>query len=195
MTEPLKSRPLPRGIIFTAGGLLIGSTVATILISRPPSRVQRSTSPAGWAASAEVGSTAVTRTALEHFLNHHPLLEEQLRSAPTPDSAELRQRLPAWNAFAASHPDAAGFLARHPDLLVLRALRRMTAPPMSAAEEMSLAEFLGAHPDVERAFALRPDLARAPEFYAGHTEYVRFLDTHAALAARLGHASAARQAR
>jgi len=114
-------------------------------------------------------------------------VEDALRTLPLQDpNVDLRQRLPEWKAYCVAHPDAAVLLAQEPDFLVLRAVGRVAAPPMDATQESVLAVFLDDHPELERTFSLQPDQARAPAFFATHPDYARFLDTHAALAVRLG---------
>lgn len=134
------------------------------------------------AGNGSAGSPAVLRE-FDRFLDHHPLLEDQLR---------LQPQLISTPAFLAKNAELHDFLQTNPTLVsnlriapgyyVNRALLRQANAPLPVNEFAPLRDLFQEQPRVELALKIRPELIRDPRFLAMHPELHDVLTGHPALA-------------
>lgn len=119
----------------------------------------------------------------DRFLDHHPLLEAQMRLDPAligdqvylKKAAELRD-------FLSANPEVVQGLKNQPRYFLYRALLRQARAPLRYSEIAQFREVLDAQPELERALVQNPEAIRDPAFLAGHALLRDFLARHPALA-------------
>lgn len=125
-------------------------------------------SPAQGAASRLTGQPPAVRRAMwefNRFLDHHPLLETQLRLNPVASSdAAYGRRNREYAAFIKANPLVVGELKRHPRYFLYRALLRQSTVPMRYSDIAQLRTVLDSSPDLERALVRNPAAIRDPAF-------------------------------
>jgi hypothetical protein len=115
----------------------------------------------------------------DRFLDHHPLLEDELRLSPA---------LRTDTRFLAANPDLRGFLVTMPELpaalqtypryFLYRALLREALAPLKHSEIARLGDLLDQEPALERSLIRRPAAIRDAPFLAAHASLRDFLQTH-----------------
>jgi hypothetical protein len=99
------------------------------------------------------------------FLDHHPLLETQLRLNPAASSdAAYVRRNREYEAFIKANPLVVWELKRHPRYFLYRALLRQSTVPMRYSDIARLRNVFDANPDLERALVRNPAAIRDPAF-------------------------------
>ena len=120
---------------------------------------------------------------LDRFLDHHPLVEGDLRPDPALlESAPYLERHPALRQFLDANPAVSATLKSEPRHLLHRALRREANVPLKWSEVVQLDAFLNRSPAVERQLTGNPALIRATGFLATRPQLREFLAQNAALA-------------
>jgi hypothetical protein len=120
---------------------------------------------------------------LDRFLDHHPLIEGDLRPDPALlESAAYLEGHPALRQFLDANPEVGAALKSEPRHLLHRALRREANVPLKWSEVVQLDAFLNRSPAVERQLTGNPALIRATGFLATRPQLREFLAQNAALA-------------
>ena len=120
---------------------------------------------------------------LDRFLDHHPLIENDLRPDPALlESAAYLEIHPALRQFLETNPEVSAALKSEPRHLLHRALRREANVPLKWSEVVQLDAFLNRSPAVERQLTSDPALIRAPGFLATRPQLREFLAQNTALA-------------
>ena len=151
----------------------------------------------GWIASARAGEAAesaapaagslpVVQRALrefDRFLDHHPLLENQLRldSQLTASRIFLKDH-PELREFLRCNPHVAEGLKVYPRYFLNRALLRQASAPVSFPELAPFRELFREQPALERELTADPELIRDPAFLKSHAPLRDCLAQHPALA-------------
>ena len=152
---------------------------------------------AGLATSARAGYPAVPtappadsrreiRRALrefDRFLDHHPLLEDQLRRDPSlPASPDFLEKAPELLSFLQANPDVSAGLRLYPRYFLFRALQRQASGPVSFRELGSFKDLFEQQPTLQHELNENPELVRDPQFLESHPALRAFLNQHPALA-------------
>jgi hypothetical protein len=118
----------------------------------------------------------------DRFLDHHPLLETQLRLNPalTWNTAFLGKQTELGD-FLRANPVLVEEVKRHPRYFLYRALIRQAAVPLRYSDVAQLREVFDAQPDLERALVQNPEEIRNPAFLQRHLQLRDFLARHAPL--------------
>lgn len=118
----------------------------------------------------------------DRFLDHHPLLEDDLRLAPTliSDPGYLK-KTPELRAFLGANPQVARGLDVYPRYFLYRALLRQAGTPLGFPEIAQLKDVFEQEPELAQLLAKTPESIRDPVFLAQHARLRAFLDQHAAL--------------
>lgn len=118
----------------------------------------------------------------DRFLDHHPLLEADLRLDPTRsrDSAYL-QKNPDLVEFLAANPDVPVGLKIYPRYFLYRALLRQASEALRYSEVGQLKEVLDQEPALEQALARNPEAIRESVFVQTHPSLRDFLTRHPTL--------------
>jgi len=128
--------------------------------------------------------TVVRRSLREfdRFLDHHPLVEDDLRLDPalTGDNAYLKKH-PELHDFLGANPDVIRGLKHYPRYFLYRALLRQANAPLRYSEIAQLRAVLDEQPALERALTENPEAIRDPAFLHEHPLLRDFLDQHAEL--------------
>ena len=128
--------------------------------------------------------TVVRRSLREfdRFLDHHPLVEDDLRLDPalTGDNIYLKKHLELRD-FLAANPEVIRGLKHYPRYFLYRALLRQANAPLRYSEITQLRAVLDEHAALERALAENPEAIRDPAFLREHPLLRDFLDQHAEL--------------
>ena len=145
----------------------------------------------GWITLARASDTSLTaalpavRRSLrefDRFLDHHPLLEHELRLDPalTGDNAFM-ERHAELRDFLGANPGVVQGLKHYPRYLLYRALLRQASGPLSYSDIALIREVFDAQPDLERALVQNPEAIRDPAFLEEHARLRDFLARHPAL--------------
>jgi hypothetical protein len=118
----------------------------------------------------------------DRFLDHHPLLEDQLRLDPklTSQTVFLVRNL-ELGSFLKAHAGVAQGLSIYPRYYLNRALLRQANAPLSFHDLAPLKAVFQEDPKVERALIANPALIRDPVFLAAHLSLRVCLEQHPAL--------------
>jgi hypothetical protein len=118
----------------------------------------------------------------DRFLDHHPLLEDDLRLNPAliRDSNYLKKN-PELRTFAGANPDVLSGLKIFPRFFLFRAVLREANAPLRYADIAQLKDVLDQQPALERALNQNPELIRDPAFLQAHAPLREFFTQHAAL--------------
>jgi hypothetical protein len=158
---------------FVAAALVV-TTVAGEL--PPVKRVAAAPVPPAPRAAAEQ-SRALRE--LDRFLDHHPLIEDDLRLKPKSTSdPHYLERNPELRDFLAAVPAVAPALRDHPRYFLFRALRREAPAPLKISELASLAELLDRYPPIEHELTRHPEAIHDPAFLKTHPALGDFLLEH-----------------
>lgn len=115
----------------------------------------------------------------DRFLDHHPLLEDELRLRPAlVDDVAYLGRSPELGDFLAANPGVRAGLKLHPRYFLYRALQRQAETPLRFSEIAQLKEVLDAQPALERALNRDAHLIRNPAFLEAHAPLRDFLTDH-----------------
>ena len=120
---------------------------------------------------------------LDRFLDHHPLIEIDLRLDPMLlENAAYLESHPGLRQFLAANPDVSATLKSEPRHLLHRALLREANALLKWSEVIQLDAFLDRNPTVERQLVRDPALILTPDFLAAEPRLRDFLARNAALA-------------
>jgi hypothetical protein len=115
----------------------------------------------------------------DRFLDHHPLLEDELRLNPAlRTDAHFLTANPDLRTFLATMPELPAALHTYPRYFLYRALLREAFAPLKHSEIAHLGELLDKDPALERLLVHRPAAIRDAPFLAAHTSLRDFLQTH-----------------
>jgi hypothetical protein len=145
--------------------------------------------PSTAAKTSALAATETTRKAhqalreLDRFLDHHPLLEDDLRLTPklVTESEFLRSN-PELREFLLGNPAAVSALALEPRHFLRRALMLQASAPIRWTEIAQLDPLFDQQPELERELERRPELIHDPEFLRSHGKLRDFLVQHPPLA-------------
>lgn len=142
-------------------------------------------SPAASVARSQPSSLSGVRRALrefDRFLDHHPLLEDQLRldSHLTADRGFLEGN-PELREFLHANPDVAAGLKIYPRYFLNRALMRQANAPVSFHDLAPFKELFREQPKLEQELLKNPAAIRDPAFLESHPALRGFLVQHPAL--------------
>ncbi len=115
--------------------------------------------------------TAVRRSLREfdRFLDHHPLLEDNLRREPTLTTDRAFQaKNPDLQIFLTANPNVISGLQIYPRYFLNRALLREANAPLTFGELSPLRDLFVQEPGLERALTQNPMLIRDPAFLQSH---------------------------
>ena len=131
-------------------------------------------------------SPAEVRRALrdfDRFLDHHPLLEDQLRLEPALcTDASFLQTNPELSDFLRVNPRVAEGLTIYPRYYLNRALQRQASEPVSFRDLGTLKELFQRDPKLELELNINPELIRDPGYLSTHSALHDFLVQHPPLA-------------
>ncbi len=141
------------------------------------------------ASNFERGDRDVTRGELanmDHFLDSHPEIAEQLRKNPRlVDNKEFVEDHPALQQFLASHPGVREEYKEHPDAFMRQEGRFDQREnfgnrdrDVTRGELSSFHEFLEAHNNISGDLAKNPSLATNQEYLENHSALREYLQTH-----------------
>jgi len=117
--------------------------------------------------------------ALDRFLDHHPLLENDLRLDPQlVGDAGYCAKNPALADFVAGNPGVIPALQMEPRHFLHRALIREAGAPLRHAEVAQLDSFFAAEPAIERQIIDDPARIRDPDYLRLHAPLSDFLAQH-----------------
>lgn len=135
--------------------------------------------------SSPTQTHAVVRQALrelDRFLDHHPLLEDDLRqNRELVSNQDYLKRNPELCDFLKTHPDALVGLKTFPRYFLYRALLRQASGPLRYIEIAQLKDVFDQQPTIERALDEKPELIRDPTFLQSHPNLREFLVDHPVL--------------
>jgi hypothetical protein len=119
---------------------------------------------------------------LDRFLDHHPLLEDDLRLVPARlTDAEYLQAHPELREFLAANPGVVPALASEPRHILHHALMQQASEPLRWSEIMQLDPVLDAAAPLEHELARRPELIHDDAFQRANARLREVLTTHPAL--------------
>jgi len=182
MTRHLLMLPPTRGA-RVKGLLASACLLGAIPIARGAHNAGVETSPAP---SLSDNSRTLVRRALrefDRFLDHHPLMEEQLRQSPqlTADATFL-DKSPELEEFFAANPKVVEGLAVYPRYFLNRALMRQASAPVTFADLAPFKELFQQQPALQVELNRNPELVRDPAFQQSHPALINFFGQHPALA-------------
>lgn len=119
----------------------------------------------------------------DRFLDHHPLLEDELRCTPALATREpFLERQPALQSLLLANPLVKEGLAIYPRYFLNRALLRQASAPLAFADLAPFKEFFVQHPAIAQALTSRPELIRDTAFLTAQPALHDFLVRHPPLA-------------
>jgi len=128
---------------------------------------------------------AVRRALREYdrFLDHHPLLEEQLRlDPPLAASPAFVDQNPELGDFLRANPFVAEGLKIYPRYYLNRALLHQASAPVSFADLTPFKTLFQQQPGLEQLLTKNPELIRDAGFLGSHAALYDFLIQHPPLA-------------
>jgi hypothetical protein len=146
--------------------------------------------PAGSTAPPTTPPLPISRPAVrralrefDRFLDHHPLLEDQLRVNPqlSTNQAFLKEN-PELRDFLRANPKVAEGLKIYPRYFLNRALLRQASAPVSFRELALFRDLFQQQPKLEQELTENPELIRDPVFLESHPALRDFLVQHPVLA-------------
>jgi hypothetical protein len=119
----------------------------------------------------------------DRFLDHHPLLENQLRLNPQLVTADsfLKENLELRD-FLHANPNAIEGLKIYPRYFLHRALIRLASGPLSFRDLAPIDELFLQSPKLEEVLTRKPELIRDPAFLESNAVLRDCLIQHAVLA-------------
>lgn len=119
---------------------------------------------------------------LDRFLDHHPLIEADLRLNPAlvGDANYLRSN-PDLRDFLRGNSGVQSGLQIYPRYFLFRALLRQASAPLRFADIAPLKELLDRQPEIEARLVANPGLIRDAAFLAAHSALQEFLRRNPAL--------------
>jgi len=115
----------------------------------------------------------------DRFLDHHPLLEYELRQDPAlVRDEEYLHKNTDLGEFFAENPQVVPGLQYYPRYFLYHALLQQARAPLRYAEVAQLKDVLDQHPGVEQALRENPELIRDETFVHGHGPLADFLLHH-----------------
>jgi len=115
----------------------------------------------------------------DRFLDHHPLLEDQLRrNAPLLFNAAFLRKNPELHDFLKANPKVADGLKIYPRYFLYRGLLRQANAPLSFKDLGTIKELFQQQPKIELALTDSPELIRDREYLKSHPELHDFLVEH-----------------
>jgi hypothetical protein len=119
----------------------------------------------------------------DRFLDHHPVLEDQLRLDPqlTANRA-FAEKNPALRDFLRANPNVGEALKLYPRYFLYRALLRQASAPVPFKELAAFRELFHQQPRLEQELTENPELVRDPAFLKSHPVLRHCLIQHPALA-------------
>lgn len=165
------------------GGAPITARAAEGATTAPATASATMPAPANESATAAVAAKRSALREYDRFLDHHPLLEDELRLDPslTLNSAFLT-KTPELRGFMRSNPRVADGLALYPRYYLNRALLRQASAPLAYAELSPLWDLFVQDIRLEKELKTNPELIRDPTFLDVRPALHECLTTHAALA-------------
>jgi hypothetical protein len=165
-------------LVLLALSIAEGSISRTEALGGPPSA-----SPAPFASIGPRADFIPLLRELDRFLDHHPLIESDLRVDPSLlENQGYLKKNPALHQFLLTNPELGAALQTVPRHFLHRALRREANVPIKWSEVAQLDAFLDQHPAIEQQLVRRPALILKPDFLAAETQLREFLVQHDALA-------------
>jgi hypothetical protein len=132
------------------------------------------------------GSRREMRRALrefDRFLDHHPLLEDQLRlNPPLTASPSFLNKNPELRDFLLANPNVVEGMNAYPRYYLNRGLLRQANAPLSFKELAPFKDLFQQHPEIQQELTANPELIRDPSFLESHAALHDFLVGHTALA-------------
>lgn len=145
----------------------------------------RAGEPAESAAPTPTSLPVVQRALREfdRFLDHHPLLENQLRlDAQLTASRGFLRMHPELREFLRANPNVGEGLKVYPRYFLNRALLRQASAPLSFTELAPFKDLFREQPALERELTATPESIRDPAFLESHATLRDCLVRHPALA-------------
>ena len=140
-------------------------------------------SPAPAAITDQRRATIEALRELDRFLDHHPLIEVDLRlESCLLESPAYVERHPALHQFLTTNPEVGPVLQTEPRHLLRRALRREANTPLRWSDVIRLDAFFDQNAAVEQQLVRNPALILTPGFLAAEPKLREFLAQDAALA-------------
>lgn len=176
---------LPRILLARAwarltAGLAIATGLCVTAIVMRAAPASDATPPAGPPETTHKAYLALREFDL--FLNHHPLLEDELRISPqlATNPAFLRAN-PELRDFLAVNHTVAAALVLEPRHFLHRALIRQANVPLRRTDIVQFDPLFDRAPDLERALARNPESIHDSAFLRTHAELREFFATHSTL--------------
>jgi hypothetical protein len=142
--------------------------------------------PAAESPAPQPDSRREVRRALrefDRFLDHHPLLEDQLRTNPQlTDSQPFLKKNPELRDFLAANPNVTEGLKIYPRYFLFRGLLREASAPVSFKELAAFKDLFERQPKLQQALNENPELIRDPVFLEANAVLRDFLLHQPALA-------------
>jgi hypothetical protein len=118
----------------------------------------------------------------DRFLDHHPLIEDDLRLNPRLVNEEnFLSRNSELKAFVQGNPAIRTALTTYPHYFLYRALMREASAPLRYADIAQLKDLLDREPALETTLAQHPAAIRDPSFLEAHADLKHFLEQHPSL--------------
>jgi hypothetical protein len=119
----------------------------------------------------------------DRFLDHHPLLEDQLRIDPDliTDKAFL-EKTPGLLGFLKENRNVVDGLKLYPRYFLNRAFLRQASAPISFSSLAAFRDLFQQQPTLERALTANPELIRDPAFVKSNAALRDFFAAHPGLA-------------
>jgi hypothetical protein len=115
----------------------------------------------------------------DRFLDHHPLLEDELRLNPAlAEDPAFLEKNPELREFLGANREVREGLKLYPRYFLYRALLRQASVPLRFSEIARLKDVFDRQPSLERALVQRPESIRDPEFLGAHAPLRDFLTLH-----------------
>jgi hypothetical protein len=159
----------------------VAAIVVWLEAAATPALAAESTNPPP-AVSDEMRRARQALRELDRFLDHHPLLEDDLRLAPARlGDADYLQSHPELRDFLAANPGVVPALAHEPRHILHRALMLQASEPLRWSEIVQLDPLLDAVAPLEHELARRPELIHDEAFQRTHARLRELLTAHPAL--------------
>lgn len=119
----------------------------------------------------------------DRFLDHHPVVEDDLRLNPSfVGNEDYLKKNPELRGFLSTNPSVHDALKRYSHYFVYRALLRQVSLPVRYSDIAALNEVFQSEPALERALARTPEAILDPVFLHVHPALRATLASHPKLA-------------